>query len=159
MAMNNVYYRFAHLVSDGEYAKMPANLRMNVISNPGIDKVDLELMSLAVSAVNGCAMCMDAHVVEVVKGGVTRQSVQTAIRIGAVLSAAAQVLEIEASARTFLSKSDIEKRVCEARFFVPDQARIAQIPLAIITMPMMALNIFAASGLCNFVRIQRAKAA
>lgn len=97
MAMNNVYYRFVHLVSDGEYAKMPANLRMNVISNPGIDKIDFELMSLAVSAINGCGMCMDAHVAEVIKGGVTRQGVQTAIRIGAVLSAAAQALEIEAA--------------------------------------------------------------
>lgn len=97
MAMNNVYYRFVHLVSDGEYAKMPANLRMNVIGNPGIDKIDFELMSLAVSAINGCGMCMDAHVAEVIKGGVTRQGVQTAIRIGAVLSAAAQALEIEAA--------------------------------------------------------------
>jgi len=95
MAMNNVYYRFVHLVSDGEYAKMPANLRMNVIANPGIDKIDFELMSLAVSAINGCGMCMDAHVAEVVKGGVTRQGVQTAIRIGAVLSAAAQAISIE----------------------------------------------------------------
>jgi alkyl hydroperoxide reductase subunit D len=36
MAMNNVYYRFLHLVQDEEYAKLPARLRMNVIGNPGI---------------------------------------------------------------------------------------------------------------------------
>ena len=35
MAMNNVYYRFIHLVSDKEYMSMPAGLRMNVIANPG----------------------------------------------------------------------------------------------------------------------------
>ena len=59
MAMNNVYYRFTHLVG-GDYANMPAKLRMNVIGRPGVEKVDFELWSLAVSAVNGCGMCMEA---------------------------------------------------------------------------------------------------
>ncbi len=95
MGMNNVYYRFAHLVSDKGYMSMPANLRMNVIGNPGIDKVDFELMSLAVSAINGCGMCMDAHVAEVIKGGISKQGVQTSIRIASVLMAAAQALTIE----------------------------------------------------------------
>src|SRR3989339_792886 len=54
MGMNNVYYRFVNLVSDKEYAKFPAKLRMNSIANPGIFKVDFELYSLAVSAINGC---------------------------------------------------------------------------------------------------------
>ncbi|MEM7730468.1 MAG: carboxymuconolactone decarboxylase family protein [Pseudomonadota bacterium] len=94
MGMNNVYYRFVHLVG-GEYANMPANLRMNVIGNPGIDKVDFELMSLAVSAINGCGMCMEAHVAEVTKGGIKPAGVQTSIRIASVLNAAAQALIIE----------------------------------------------------------------
>lgn len=95
MGMNNIYYRFVHLVSDSEYAKMPANLRMNIIGKPGIDKIDFELMSLAVSAINGCGMCIDAHVNEVTKGGISRQGVQSTIRIAAVLNAAAQALVIE----------------------------------------------------------------
>lgn len=95
MAMNNVYYRFIHLSSDKSYAKIPAGLRMNVIGQPGIDKVDFELYALAVSAINGCGMCIDAHVYEVVKGGISKQGVQSAIRIGSVLSAAAQALHIE----------------------------------------------------------------
>ena len=61
MAMNNVYYRFLHLVQDEEYAKLPARLRMNVIGNPGIDKADFELLALAVSAINGCGSCVAAH--------------------------------------------------------------------------------------------------
>lgn len=97
MAMNNVYYRFAHLVSDKDYMTMPANLRMTVIGNPGIDKVDFELMSLAVSAINGCGMCMDAHVNEVIKGGISKQGVQTSIRIASVLMATAQTLTINES--------------------------------------------------------------
>ena len=34
MAMNNIYYRFTHLVSDNEYLSMPAKLRMNEFKNP-----------------------------------------------------------------------------------------------------------------------------
>ncbi len=97
MGMNNVYYRFAHLVSDKDYLTMPANLRMNVIGNPGIEKVDFELMSLAVSAINGCGMCIDAHVREVAKAGVTKQGIQSSVRIASVIAAAAQVIEIEAT--------------------------------------------------------------
>lgn len=95
MAMNNVYYRFVHLASDKEYGKLPANLRMNVIGNPGIEKVDFELMSLAVSAINGCGMCMDAHVNEVVKAGISKQGVQSTIRIASVLNATAQALLLD----------------------------------------------------------------
>lgn len=94
MGMNNVYYRFIHLVSDKEYQSMPAGLRMNVIANPGVDKVDFELMSLAVSAINGCGMCIDAHVHEVTKAGISKQGVQATIRIAAVINATAQALVI-----------------------------------------------------------------
>lgn len=95
MAMNNVYYRFVHLVSDKEYGKLPAKLRMNVIGNPGVPKVDFELMSLAVSAINGCGMCIDAHVHEVAKSGLSKTGIQSAVRIAAVINAAAQGIEIE----------------------------------------------------------------
>src|SRR6185312_16760368 len=49
MAMNNIYYRFAHLASSPDYRTLPAKLRMNVIAKPGVEKVDFELWSLAVS--------------------------------------------------------------------------------------------------------------
>lgn len=94
MAMNNIYYRFCHMVSDEEYTKLPAKLRMNVIGNPGIEKVNFELYALAVSAINGCGMCMDAHVHEVTKAGITKQGVQSCIRISAVIHAAAQAVFI-----------------------------------------------------------------
>lgn len=61
MAMNNIYHRFTHLVGNEEYATLRAGLRMNVIANPGCEKVDFELASLAVSAINGCGMCMESH--------------------------------------------------------------------------------------------------
>ncbi len=94
MAMNNIYYRFVHLVSDKEFGKLPAKLRMNVIGSPGIEKVDFELYALAVSAINGCGMCMDAHVHEVTKAGVSKTGVQSCIRIASVINAVAQAVVI-----------------------------------------------------------------
>ena len=91
MAMNNVYYRFVHLASNPEYGQMPAKLRMNVIGSPGIDKADFELCCLAVSAMNGCGMCIDSHE-KVLKGhGVKAEVIQAAARIGAVMKAVATV--------------------------------------------------------------------
>ena len=94
MGMNNVYYRFTHLVG-GDYPNMPARLRMNVIGRPGVDKADFELWSLAVSAINGCGMCMEAHEKMVRHGGLTQEQVQTAVRIAAVVHAVAATLDGE----------------------------------------------------------------
>ncbi|HQW07895.1 MAG TPA: carboxymuconolactone decarboxylase family protein [Steroidobacteraceae bacterium] len=93
MGMNNIYYRFLHLVEDAEYQSMPARLRMNVIGNPGIDKLDFELLSLAVSAVNGCGLCITSHERKLRNHGVTRETIQSAVRIAAVIHAVACVLE------------------------------------------------------------------
>jgi len=93
MGMNNVYYRFLHLVEDPEYAQLPARLRMNVIGNPGIDKVDFELLSLAVSAINGCGTCVASHERQLRKHELTREAVQSAVRIAATVHAVARVLE------------------------------------------------------------------
>jgi alkyl hydroperoxide reductase subunit D len=93
MAMNNVYYRFSHLVSNAEYRTMPAKLRMNVIGNPGVDKVDFELWSLAVSAINGCGMCMDSHEAVLKKANVPSDVIQTAVRYAAIIQSVAVALE------------------------------------------------------------------
>ncbi len=95
MAMNNVYYRFVHLASDKEFSKMPAGLRMTFIAKSGIEKVDFELYSLAVSAINGCGMCMDAHVHEVTKAGISKQGTQSTIKIASIINSAAQIIDIE----------------------------------------------------------------
>ncbi len=94
MAMNNIYYRFIHLVNDKSFATMPAKLRMNVIANPGIDKINFELNCLAVSAINGCGMCIEAHTHELTKVGVSKLAIQSSVRIAAVLNAAAMGIDI-----------------------------------------------------------------
>ncbi len=93
MGMNNVYYRFVHLVEDDEYATLPARLRMTVIGNPGIDRLDFELLSLAVSAINGCGTCVAGHERQVRQHGLSRETVQSAVRIAATVHAVARVLE------------------------------------------------------------------
>jgi alkyl hydroperoxide reductase subunit D len=95
MAMNNVYYRFVHLVGQNDYRTMPARLRMNALAKPGVDKVDFELWSLAVSAVNGCGMCIESHENVLREHGLSREPIQAAVRIAAVVHAVAVTLEAE----------------------------------------------------------------
>jgi alkyl hydroperoxide reductase subunit D len=97
MGMNNIYYRFLHLVEDGEYQTMPARLRMNVIANHGIDKLDFELISLAVSAVNGCGLCVTSHEKKLRSHDVSREAIQSAVRIAATVHSVAVTLEFEQS--------------------------------------------------------------
>ncbi len=94
MGMNNIYYRFTHLVG-GDYAKLPAKLRMNIMAKPGVEKVDFELWSLAVSAINGCGMCMESHEKVVLHGGLSKEAVQAAVRIAATVHAVAATLDGE----------------------------------------------------------------
>lgn len=93
MAMNNVYYRFTHLASSPDYRSLPAKLRMNVIAKPGVEKADFELWSLAVSAINGCGMCIDAHEKILRGAGVTVEQIQAAVRIASVVHAVAATLD------------------------------------------------------------------
>lgn len=98
MGMNNVYYRALHLMKNQEYRTLPAKLRMNIIANPGVDKTDFELWCTAVSAVNGCGMCLDAHEEELRKRSVPNTHIQAALRIAAVVNAVSRVMAGEAAA-------------------------------------------------------------
>ena len=98
MGMNNVYYRFLHLVEDEEYRQLPARLRMNVIGNPGISKLDFELLSLAVSVINGCGTCVVAHERQLRQHGTSREAVQSAVRIAATVHAVARAAEASQAA-------------------------------------------------------------
>jgi alkyl hydroperoxide reductase subunit D len=97
MGMNNVYYRARHLIPNPEYRTLPARLRMNVMANPGVEKADFELWCTAVSAVNGCGMCLESHEAELKKAGLSAQQIQAALRIAAVVNAASRVIAAEAA--------------------------------------------------------------
>ena len=97
MGMNNVYFRALHLMHNKEYEMMRSGLRMNILTNPGVDKVDFELWALAVSAVNACGLCMDSHE-KVLRGhGVSALQVQAALRIAATVNAISAVLRAESA--------------------------------------------------------------
>jgi alkyl hydroperoxide reductase subunit D len=98
MGMNNVYFRAVHLMRNVEYRSLPARLRMNVLTHPGVDRADFELWALAVSAINGCGACLDSHEAELSKRGVGAPAVQAALRIASVVNAVSRVLAGEAAA-------------------------------------------------------------
>lgn len=93
MAMNNVYYRFVHLVSNPKCKTMPARLRTNWLSNPRVDRADFELWALAVSAINGCGACMDAHEKALRQAGAGSDTIQTAVRFAAIVQSVAVAIE------------------------------------------------------------------
>ncbi len=96
MAMNNVYYRFTHAADNQVYAAKPARLRMNVIASPGVDKADFELWSLAASAINFCARCINAHEAALRQEGLRDDTIQAAIRYAAVINGLATAISASA---------------------------------------------------------------
>lgn len=81
--VNNVFYRFRHFTKKEFYSSTPAGIKMTVMGNPVIGKEFFELMSLAVSALNGCEMCVNAHEESLIRMGTTQQRIYDAIRLTA----------------------------------------------------------------------------
>ena len=94
MGMNNVFYRFKHVIGKEDYEKKPARLRMQRLAQVTSNKVDFELFCLAVSAINNCHSCMAAHEAAVIKGGLTEDHVHDSVRIAATIHAAAIAAEV-----------------------------------------------------------------
>lgn len=86
LAANNVFYRFRHFVNKQEYNDLPGKIRMNIMMKPVLGKEFFELVSLAVSAVNGCEMCVKAHERSVLELGATEARVWDAVRLAAVVA-------------------------------------------------------------------------
>jgi len=95
MAMNNVFYRFRHMIEKPVYTTTPARLRMQRLSRPETSKLDFELMCLAVSVIHGCEACVKSHEHSLLELGATEAQVLDAVRIGAVVYAAAIALELD----------------------------------------------------------------
>jgi alkyl hydroperoxide reductase subunit D len=93
MGMNNIFYRFQHLSSNPRYSTMGARLRMNGLRDHGVEEVDFELWSLAVSAINGCGKCLDAHERVVREKGATEDLVLAVVRVAAVVHALGVALD------------------------------------------------------------------
>jgi alkyl hydroperoxide reductase subunit D len=92
LSVNNVFYRFRHFMGKESYNTAPARLRMNIMMSPVLGKEFFELLSLAVSAVNGCEMCVKSHETSVMSTGSTENRVWDAIRIAAVVTGLGKVI-------------------------------------------------------------------
>lgn len=96
MAMNNVAYRAKGWLGD-DYAQVRVGLRMNVISNPGVDQVDFELWSTVASVINGCEHCTHAHEQKIRGEGLTKEQVWEAIKVASTVQGVAQAIQIDAA--------------------------------------------------------------
>ena len=92
MGMNNVYYRSIHLMEDEELLKRPAGLRMGMMLKHGIDQMDFEIYSLAVSCLSGCGMCIKSHSAKLKKEGMSLAAIQSIVKIAAVVQGCSQSL-------------------------------------------------------------------
>ncbi|MBB6004561.1 carboxymuconolactone decarboxylase family protein [Arcicella rosea] len=85
MNANNVLYRFRHFMDKESYNNIPAGVRMSIMMNPVLGKEFFELLSLVISAINGCEMCVTSHEASVKSHGATEQRIFDAVRLGAVI--------------------------------------------------------------------------
>ncbi|MFN8236780.1 MAG: carboxymuconolactone decarboxylase family protein [Chitinophagales bacterium] len=92
LAANNVFYRFRHFVEKEFYTNAPARLRMNIMMNPVMGKEFFELVSLVVSAVNGCEMCVKSHEQSVLHAGSSEQRIWDAIRLASIITSLGKVV-------------------------------------------------------------------
>lgn len=92
LASNNVFYRFRHFTQKEKYGQIPARIRMQIMMKPVTGKEFFELLSLAVSAVNGCEMCVNAHEDSLIKLGTTEERIFDAVRIASLVTATGKVV-------------------------------------------------------------------
>ena len=92
MNANNVYYRFRHFMHDEFYDTTQAGIRMGIMASPVLGKEFFELLSTAVSAVNGCQMCVTSHEKALLGHGTTKQRIHDAVRLAAVIKSLAVII-------------------------------------------------------------------
>jgi len=92
LASNNVFYRFRHFTQKEKYNQIPARIRMQIMMRPATGKEFFELMSLAISAVNGCELCVNAHEDSLIKLSTTEERIFDAVRIASLVTATGKII-------------------------------------------------------------------
>jgi alkyl hydroperoxide reductase subunit D len=92
LASNNIFYRFRHFTQKEKYSQIPARIRMQIMMKPVTGKEFFELMSLAISAINGCEMCVNAHEDSLIKMGTTEERIFDAVRIASLVTATGKII-------------------------------------------------------------------
>jgi alkyl hydroperoxide reductase subunit D len=92
MNTNNIFYRFRHFVKKDFYSNQPAGIKMSIMASPVLGKEFFELLSLVISSINGCELCVTSHEQSVLQHGSSESRVFEAIRLGAVIKGLVTVL-------------------------------------------------------------------
>ena len=92
MNTNNIFYRFRHFMQKDFYSNQPAGIKMTIMMNPVLGKEFFELVSLVVSSVNGCEMCVSSHEQSVLQHGSSESRVFEAVKTGAIIKSLITVL-------------------------------------------------------------------
>src|SRR5690606_10226675 len=92
LSANNIFYRFRHFLDKEKYNEIPARIKMNIMARPVNGKEFFELISLAVSAVNGCEMCVKSHEKSLIELGTSEARIFEAVRLGAVIASVSKVI-------------------------------------------------------------------
>jgi alkyl hydroperoxide reductase subunit D len=92
MNTNNVFYRFRHFIQKDFYTNQPAGIKMSIMMSPVLGKEFFELVSLVVSSINGCEMCVSSHERSVLQHGSSESRVFEGVKLGAVIKGLVAVL-------------------------------------------------------------------
>ena len=92
MNVNNIFYRFRHFANKEFYNTQPAGIKMSIMASPVIGKEAFELISLVVSSVNGCELCVTSHESKLIAEGTPEIKILEAVKLGAVIKGLITVL-------------------------------------------------------------------
>jgi len=92
MNANNIFYRFRHFVKKDFYTNTPAGIKMSIMVNPVLGKEFFELVSLVISAINGCEMCITSHEQSILQHGGSESRILEGVKLGAIIKSLITVL-------------------------------------------------------------------
>ena len=92
MNTNNIFYRFRHFIQKDFYNNQPAGIKMSIMANPILGKEFFELVSLVISSINGCEMCVSSHEQSVLQHGSSESRVMEGVKLGAIIKGLITVL-------------------------------------------------------------------
>ena len=92
MNANNIFYRFRHFMQKDFYTNTPAGIKMSIMVNPVLGKEFFELVSLVISSINGCEMCVTSHEQSILQHGGSESRILEGVKLGAIIKSLITVL-------------------------------------------------------------------
>lgn len=85
-AMYNTYFKFRDLSGDEAFQGFSTQLRAHTMQKTSLDESLVELINIVVSNIFGCPMCTSGHVKKAQQLGMTREQIDEAIKVSAVMT-------------------------------------------------------------------------